>query len=156
MKNITPYIFIILCALLQISVIPNLAIADSFPNIILVLILIFLIKNNDQAAILWILLGGLVLDLFSPTFFGYHSLEFTLIFILYRTILRPLLLDPAPPLILLVFIAASSLLGFINIILFRQGLSQFLPIQIIYQSLIGLILYIIISKLSKDTYRIKA
>ncbi|MDD3887211.1 MAG: rod shape-determining protein MreD [Patescibacteria group bacterium] len=67
-------ISLILLAFLQISFLPNFIILGSIPNLILIVAIAWCIAGNFKEAIFWGIAGGIILDLFSPFYFGIISL----------------------------------------------------------------------------------
>lgn len=155
MKNWLLYISIVLAVIMQISFLPNFAIYHVFPNLVLIFILVFLIRGQDDIVLWWVIFGGLLLDLFSPLFFGYYFIQLILIFLIYRSIVRPLLLEPSYPIVIALFsvftVVEAGIEGFFT----RQTpFPGLLPI-VIYQSIIGFFFYFLISKILTNKRRIK-
>ncbi len=65
MKIACIIIFILVLLFLQIGIFPHLAIADSFPNLILLTILSLSILQGWKKTLVWIIVGGLFLDFYS-------------------------------------------------------------------------------------------
>ena len=61
---------VIIIVFLQVSFLPQLEIFHTIPNLILVFTIAWAIAGNYEKAILCGVLGGLLLDLFSPFYFG--------------------------------------------------------------------------------------
>lgn len=65
MKFALSVIIIFLLVLFQISLYPYLEICSAFPNLILILVLIFSILKGFKKSLLWIIFGGFLLDVYS-------------------------------------------------------------------------------------------
>ncbi|MFA6296166.1 MAG: rod shape-determining protein MreD [Patescibacteria group bacterium] len=68
-------ISLIILSFLQISFLPNFVILGSVPNLILIVAISWCIVGNFKEAIFWGIAGGIILDLFSPFYFGIISLS---------------------------------------------------------------------------------
>ncbi len=66
---------LIILTFLQISFLPNFVILGSVPNLILIVAVAWCIAGNYKEAIFWGIGGGVILDLFSPFYFGIVSLS---------------------------------------------------------------------------------
>ena len=65
MKIIFTIIFIFILVFFQVGILPNLAIFNAFPNLILLSILALCILKEPRQVIGWIIFGGLFLDIYS-------------------------------------------------------------------------------------------
>ncbi len=150
MKNWRKIILILIVILLQVSLVPSLRFFNSLPNLPLIFLFIYLIKNDDYTALWWVAFGGLLMDIFSTQFFGYFSLQFLFIFLFYRSVVRPLLHDPEPPVIFVIFLVFHFLIFILDGLLDHfNPLSQSIYI-VVYQSVIALVFYLIFTRLSKS------
>lgn len=68
-------ISLIFLAFLQISFLPNFLIFGAIPNLVLIVTIAWCIAGNYKEAIFWGIAGGIILDLFSPFYFGIISLS---------------------------------------------------------------------------------
>lgn len=82
MKKILPLIFILILALLQITLVPKLAIFGVKPNLVLVGLSILLFTGNFLSLILSAVLGGLIYDI-SDYFLGLNTVVFILTFLIF-------------------------------------------------------------------------
>ena len=155
MKNWRNIIIILLVILMQISIIPLLRFHNFVPNLPLAFLFVYLIKKDDFTALWWVTLGGLLLGLFSYQFFGYYFFQFLLVFLAYRTIIRPLLHDPQFLVIIIILFVFSFLISMIEIVIFKQNYSTIIYYGVIYQTIIEFCVYFAISKLFKNSYQIK-
>lgn len=65
MKFVFSVIIIFLLVLLQTSLYPYLEICNAFPNLILILVLIFSILKGFKKSLVWTIFGGFLLDIYS-------------------------------------------------------------------------------------------
>lgn len=65
MKFVLSIIIIFLLILLQSSLYPYLKIYNAFPNLILILTLILSILGGYKKSLIWVIFGGLLLDIYS-------------------------------------------------------------------------------------------
>ncbi len=69
MKFLIQIIIIIALIIIQSSLYPYLQVYNAFPNLILILVLIIAISKGYKQGLIWIILGGFLLDVYS-----YHNL----------------------------------------------------------------------------------
>lgn len=65
MKSVLSLIVIFILVILQSSFYPYLKIYNAFPNLILILVLILSILKGFKESLVWIIFGGLLLDIYS-------------------------------------------------------------------------------------------
>jgi rod shape-determining protein MreD len=82
MRKIFPFIFILALALLQITLVPKMAIFGVKPNLVLVGLSILLFTSNFLNLILSAVLGGLIYDV-SDYFFGLNIIVLILTFFIF-------------------------------------------------------------------------
>lgn len=75
MRSAISILILIFLAFLQISFLPNFLILGAIPNLILIITIAWCISGNYKEAIFWGIAGGIILDLFSPFYFGIISLS---------------------------------------------------------------------------------
>lgn len=149
MKNWKLIIFILFVVLVQVSVGTSLRFYNSMLNLPMIFLIIYLIRKDDYGAIWWVALGGLMMDIYSPYFFGYYSFEYLLVFLLYRSAIRPILHDPELPVIAIIYLVINFLIFVIDAMVSKLNPFSTNASVIIYQSFIGLFIYIIYSVISK-------
>lgn len=81
MRKIIPFIFILILALLQITLVPKLAIFGVKPNLVLIGLSILLFTSDFLSLILSAALGGLIYDV-SDYFFGLNIVALILTFLI--------------------------------------------------------------------------
>ena len=92
-KTILKFLAIILLAIVQLTLLPLFAIHGVWPNLILILSLVLVLFNDDTDAFLTASLGGLILDLGSPLFFGFNIILNILLVFLIRFMLKKFLTE---------------------------------------------------------------
>lgn len=132
---------IFIVALIQVSLLPNLAIEDFIPNLVAIFLVTYLLLDLDKVAIWWVALGGLLLDLFSPLPFGLFVAQFVIIYLVLRHLIRPIIHEPAPLMSLPVFFVTSLLFNGIELVIIRSINIFDLLLLAIIESLIGTIVY---------------
>lgn len=75
MRTFFSIIILIILAFFQISFLPYFEIFNAIPNLILVIALAWCIAGNFKEALVWGICGGIILDLFSPFYFGVITLS---------------------------------------------------------------------------------
>ena len=93
-QNILKIFAIVIVAIVQVTFMPYLGIHGAWPNLILLLALIFVILDLDLEAWLVAGVGGLVLDFASPLFFGLNALLLAGAVLLMKTLLIKFLTSP--------------------------------------------------------------
>lgn len=80
MKHIFSSSLIFLTALAQISLLPYLSSYGISVNLIF-LIMVSLIFSNRDESLLWLIIGGLLLDIYSPVTFGVYIIMLSIIYL---------------------------------------------------------------------------
>lgn len=144
MKFFKHFVLIIVVVVLQISVVPNLAIAGTYPNLILIGMLVLFFSSQKTPALWWAGFGGLSLDIFSTLHYGLFTISFLgsyflLVFISDRFISSFSFLT-----IIIGFFAASLIIDLIPFLVSDKNW----PILVgnaIYTVLVGIIIFYFIS-----------
>lgn len=139
MKFILNLLLIILAVILQISLIPKLALFGSFPNIILLIYLALLFVGKPQESLWWAGIGGILLDLVSPSSFGIYTFSMLAVYIPAYYLTNRVFNNPS------VFVAAiiffvSSLVANLIFMFYTHNYSGIL-IEAIYSTLVGCMIY---------------
>lgn len=95
--------------MLQISFLPQISLFGGLANLVLVIIISLILITRFDEALLWLGLGGLLLDLFSPLRLGLYFFPLILIYFTTRLLVQKLLAHPPWSLSLLFFFSASLL-----------------------------------------------
>lgn len=80
LKSIWLILSIILTALLQIAVMPYFSFSQAIGNLILIMVIIFIFKQEYLKALLWVVVGGFILDLSLGIGFGINIISLGVIF----------------------------------------------------------------------------
>jgi len=76
MNKFFQIIFVILIALLQITIMPFLSFYGVWPNLILILVVMLILNGFNEEGFIAAGVGGLVMEFASIYFFGFYSLVF--------------------------------------------------------------------------------
>lgn len=153
MQIILNIVFIFIAALLQISVLPHLAIFRAYPNLILIVMLSLIFIQKKDLAIWWALVGGLALDLTSSGFFGLYTATLLIIFWLFSFITKRVFAHPPLYIAAILFFTASLLLDLPWVIQYKEWTILFS--QAIYNTVVGCIAYYFIGYYAKPKEAIK-
>ncbi|MFC1686349.1 rod shape-determining protein MreD [Patescibacteria group bacterium] len=74
MRNFIGFIILLLAGILQISFLPHLTVLNIVPNLVLALLIIWAFSRPPEQSIIWAIMGGLILDIFSASTFGIFTL----------------------------------------------------------------------------------
>lgn len=153
MKNILSIVIIFVLIILQWSLYPYLAIYGAFPNLILIMVIILSILRGYKKNLIWVMFGGLFLDIFSLnnllgiSIAGLFSISY-LIYFLSQTIFRKTNIFS----IILFGISGTLIYKFFLILVFlitktsfELSFSQVLS-QIIYNTVLLIPLFYLIKK----------
>lgn len=149
MKNLKIYLTVLFFVLLQVSFVPHMKLFGYYPNLVLLLLISLLILKDFKSAILWLITGGLLLELFSHQFFGFYILQFILIYTLYWFVIKPYLHEPPYFLVLITYAITAILLGLYDSLILKHNFLSSLPVIVVYQSLAGFCIYYLMSKLRR-------
>jgi rod shape-determining protein MreD len=154
MKFILSLVIIFVLIILQSSLYPHLAIYGAFPNLILIVLVILNILRSYKKNLIWVMFGGLFLDIFSFNNFlgisivGLFLISY-LIHFLSQTTFRKTSIFP----VILFGIGATLIYKFFLILVFlitktsfELSFSQVFS-QIIYNTLLLIPLFYLIKKL---------
>lgn len=140
-KTVLKVLCIILIGVVQITLMPSFSIYGAWPNLILLLALVLIFFNNIPEAFLVASLGGLILDLASPLFFGFYTSFIILVLFLNKLLIGKYLSEA--PLFVVAIILGVSVAAFdlILSVFAHQFFGIKIIIDIIYSIIIGLIFY---------------
>ncbi len=79
MRNFLGFLLLFLATIIQISFLPHLTVLNLVPNIVLIMIICWSLTRPPDQSIIWALMGGILLDVFSSSPFGIFTLLFVLI-----------------------------------------------------------------------------
>jgi len=140
-KNILKIGGIILLAILEITLMPNLGLKGLWPNLILVAALALILLDFGYEALLVASLGGLVLDFASPLFFGFNMLIIISFVLITKFLLTKYLAEPNI-LIVGIFIGFASIFNdVISMLVVRNFIFWPILLNACYSGLAGILFY---------------
>jgi rod shape-determining protein MreD len=139
MKFIIQLILIIIAVILQISLVPKLALFGTFPNIILLIFLALLFIGRPQESLWWAGIGGILLDLASPSYFGIYTFSMLIVYVLVFYLTNRIFSNPSVFVAAVIFFVSSLMINSI-FIFYVHNYAGFL-IEAVYSTLIGCMIY---------------
>ena len=133
--------FIILIALMQFVFMPILSIKGAIPNLILIGSLIFIILDFEMDAFYLAGLGGLILDLGSPTPFGFNICMLILLTFLVRYLTKKYIPQTNYATVAILIFLATIIFALASVLILKEQITVLLLIEGIYAAGIGLILF---------------
>ena len=76
MRNILGFFLLLLAALIQVSFLPHLTFLSVAPNLVLAILIIWSLSRPPEQSMVWALLAGIFLDLFTHSSFGIFTVLF--------------------------------------------------------------------------------
>lgn len=153
MQILLNIVLIIIAVIWQFTVMPKIAINGAFPNIILVVMLALIFIKKSEQSLLWAVLGGILLDIFSAGYFGVFTATLIIIHLIFRIICRKVFASPPLYIAALLFFIASLLFDAYWVVEYRQWTIYFY--QTIYNTLVGCLIYYFIGYYNKPKEGIK-
>ena len=146
MNKIFKIFIFILLGILQLTLMPIFSIKGMIPNLILIGSVILILADFEEDAFYLAALGGLVLDLAGPFFFGFHTIFFIGFIFLIRFLLQKIVTELSTLLVLVgVFIFSLLFSVLENFFLGRlPGLNIFM--YSFYSTIIGLLIFMFLQK----------
>lgn len=142
MKNLLHIFFIFFAVILQISLLPQIAIFGGYANLILLVMLALIFVGRNDEAIIWAGVGGLLLEITSPVHFGYYFFPMIMIYLLVNFLVKKLFTSPAWHLSMFFFFISSVLQDVIWIYLDRSLTTLLIILaNAVYSAVLGVILY---------------
>lgn len=142
MKIFTHIICIFFAVILQISLLPQIAIFGGYANLILLVILTLIFVGRSDEAIIWVVVGGLLLEATSSVHFGYYFFPIVLIYFLMIFLVKRLFANPPLRLSMFFFFISSVLQDVIWIYLDRSLTTLLIILaNAVYNVVLGVILY---------------
>lgn len=135
-KLFLTFLFIFLVCVMQVTIIPNLNFWGVFGNLVLLIVIVLTLFNFYHQAFIWVLVGGILLDIFSNFSLGNFTISLLIIFLALFFIRQKVLGEPT------LFII--SFFGFASSIIFDLAflfLSYFRDTHYFTTSFFPLILY---------------
>ena len=153
-KVLLKIFFIVLIALLQFVLMPILNIKGAIPNLILIGSLVLILSDFETDAFYLAGLGGIILDLGSPTFFGFNTFLLILLVFLARFLSKKYLPETNYLNIFLIVFLGSLIFGFVSTLILKEQITIVLLIGGIYAAILGLFFFRILLTLNKPNQMI--
>lgn len=142
MKLFIHLICIFLAIILQISLLPQITILGGFPNLILLVMLSLVFVGRINEAILWLSLGGILLEMVSPVHFGFYFFPLLAVFLLVNYLVKKLFTNPIWYLTLFFFFFSSLIFDLVWLFYDYSVFSiSVLLADAIYNTILGLVIY---------------
>jgi len=128
LKSISLVFLIILVSLLQVAIMPYFSFGQAIGNLILIFLIIFIFKKEYQKALIWVIVGGFILDLSLGIGFGIYIIPLAIIFVALFIFQEKILEIDIYIFILGATLVASILLDILTILMlyvYRQDLVIF-------------------------------
>lgn len=148
-KQFTPIIkllSIIILVVIQITLMPYMAIYGTWPNLILLLALVLIIFGATTESFLVASLGGLILDLASSLFFGFFTIVL-MILIFMAKILVSKYLNEATVLISGIILTLTAVIfdSILSLVVHHFSIIQIL-VNSVYSLVLGLVFYFVLRR----------
>jgi len=153
MKIFINVLLIVIAVILQITFMPKIAFLGAFPNLILLVALSLIFIKKIEEALLWIGLGGILLDLFSPVHFGVYIVSLILIFAISYYLVNYVFSDFSLFLAAAIFFISSIIFNII-FLLYTHYFNLYL-LEAVYTTLLGCMIYGIIRYYYKPSEEVK-
>jgi len=145
----------ILAAIVQVTVAGDFGIKGIWPNLILILAVQLAFFGQEKEAYLAAALGGIILDLASPWFFGINLIILLLIVSLVRLLVYKLINEPTVSISIIVAAASNVLFDLITLVLVHKFSLQLIAINLIYSSFVAICFYQFLKHLLKNQLTVK-
>lgn len=155
MKNILHIILILIAVILQLTLLPHLAIFGSKLNLILVVFLTLVFCSRFAWALWWVSLGGILLDLTSTFYFGLYTLDLLILLILSTYLVFKIFHSPNIFVAFGFFFVFSILFDLIFCALASTSFNSLIFASGLYNSLIGLLIFYFVKRNLKVEEKIK-
>jgi len=150
-KLILKIFFIILIAVMQFVFMPIISIKGAIPNLILIGSLVLILLDFEIDAFYLAGLGGLILDLGSPTPFGFNAFIFILLVFLARFLSKKYLPQTNYITIAIIVFLGTLIFGLASTLILKEQVTILLLVEGIYAAVLGLILFRILLALIKPS-----
>jgi rod shape-determining protein MreD len=156
MKWLKISLIFIVVLFLQIFIVPNLTILESFPNFFLIILVLLCLTFRFDLALFWAIAGGLTMDLYSTWFFGFYTISFLFIYVILQLVLEKYFTEPVFLVIVLSFFLSSIFIEIWLYIFIYKGII-ILALSASINAIFGTILYYLFSnklKLRENIFKI--
>lgn len=156
MKQWQNIIIIILLFFIQVTLWHDINNRPIVPNLIIVLLIVYLLAEQDLSALWVVAVGGLMSDLYSDRFFGLYTITFIIIYIALYFGLRAVIRKPNLSLAGLIIFLVSLIINGVVMVSLRLSVDMVLVYSAFYEAILGIIFYQIINKyISKNKIILK-
>jgi len=155
MKYVKLIGILLIAAILQISIMPNFGIKLAYPNLILIGLIILAINNRRDESLVWLLIGGLILDFYSPLRFGAITLSLLIIFVIVYLIFTKFISETIFPFVILAFFISSIIYDLVPFFTINKNM-MLLFYNALYNTIVGVSLYYLIGNIkpNNNPYRL--
>ncbi len=140
MKYLRHFLLIILVFIIQIAIVPNITIKLAFPNLILIVCIALALNFKYEESLLWAVIGGLLLDVYSPMRFGINTITLVALSSIVYFTFRKFISQPIMPIVFVVFFVMSLLYDLVPYLLYSKDIKVYF-FDAIYNTIIGVIVY---------------
>ena len=144
-KTIIKAIIITILAIFQITLMSYFSIMGLWPNLVFVLALVLVLTGAEPEAFLTASLGGLILDLTSPLFFGFNTIILLIMVILVEMLVNKFLSEISMFVAGLFLIIVTVIIDLLMCLISHQFIFVNLIINVFYTLVVGLIMFRLIN-----------
>jgi hypothetical protein len=144
-KTIVKAIIITILAIVQITLMSYFSIVGLWPNLIFILALVLVLTGAEPEAYLTASLGGLILDLASPLFFGFNTIILLIIVTLVKMLVNKFLSEISMFMAALFLIIVAISVDLMMCLITRQFIFINLIFNVFYTLIIGLLMFRLIN-----------
>lgn len=147
-KNVFQVLLIILLFILQITLLNKFSFFNAVPNLILIVSICLVLKQNLDLSIFIAGVGGLLLDLVSPIYFGFYTITYLLIILILNYFILKISQSPNRFIIYLIFVIVSIFIDS-SLLVFTKILPNWhLLLSGLINGIFGITIYLLIEKIS--------
>lgn len=137
----------LIIGILQLTLMPILQINGMIPNLILMGIVTLAIVDMYDDAFYLAMVGGLVLDLAGPIFFGFHTIVFVGFVLIIKYLLQKVFPEINIPLIFVITFLFAALFSFLENLFLNRWPSYDLITYSTYSAFLSVIFFLILQKM---------
>lgn len=155
MKIFYQILLIIIISILQITLVPHFIIYGSIFNLIFIVILSLIFLSRFGLALWWVGLGGALLDLASPYFFGLNILALIIIYLIVGYLVYKVFHQPNILIAFAFFFIAAVVFDAILSLLLKNPISYIIFANGFYNAIVGTIIFYFLNKNMPKEEKIK-
>lgn len=144
MKYLKHFLILILVFIVQIAIAPNLTIKLAFPNFIFIVCIALALNFKFSESLFWAIVGGLLLDVYSPMRFGINTITLIVLSSIVYFIFNKFISQPIIPVVIVAFFVMSLLFDLVPYLLYSKDLKVYF-FDAIYNTAIGIVIYYFLS-----------